>query len=69
MAREKSIREYMKDDPRQGACSRCGRSVPVGPGAVACVCSTCTALLAARATSAYKYHGAESGRGPDESAP
>lgn len=43
--REKTVTEYLRDNPDGNMCSRCGRTVPSARG-VACLCSKCTDLLA-----------------------
>ncbi len=52
--REKTINQYMLENPRGNKCSRCGVGVPSARGA-ACLCWCCTHLLAQlRATGYWK---------------
>ena len=42
----KTIREYMRENPIHGECSRCRRAVKVGKDAVACICYRCVSQIA-----------------------
>ena len=43
---EKTISQYMAEDPRCDRCSRCGDKVKVGHDTRACLCWYCTQWLA-----------------------